>query len=231
MVFAGTAAKALGLAFAVTNVALIAYSHPGALTASGPGNGGLQKAACALRASSSTAEHPNETRTLCYHFTTQLGSTARNGPGQYGTLEPNSVTNPVLVGTLPPLREAKSSTAKQGSTPIAVALITGGCQFLQLAAELAIERIRTAAAQRDGKAQQPPQQHIFVTAAHPAESIPPIRYGNEQHLDGGRCGKKPGEKAEDERDAGECLDAGRSPKPESRRIITEVCKGFENGVV
>src|SRR6516165_11544878 len=49
------------------------------------------------------------------------------------------------------------------STPIAVALITGGCQFLQLAAELAIERIRTAAAQRDGKAQQPPQQHIFVT--------------------------------------------------------------------
>ena len=129
---------------------------------------GPQKAACALRASSGTAEHPNETRTLCYHFATQLGSTARNGPEQYGTLEPNSVTNPVLVGTLPPLREAKSSTAKQGSTPIAVALITGGCQFLQLAAELAIERIRTAAAQRDGKAQQPPQQHIFVTAAHPA---------------------------------------------------------------
>ena len=55
MVLAGTAAKALGLAFAVANVALIAYSHPGALTASGPGNGGLQKAACALRASSGTA--------------------------------------------------------------------------------------------------------------------------------------------------------------------------------
>jgi hypothetical protein len=42
---------------------------------------------------------PNETRTLCYHFATQLGSTARDGPEQRAMLELNCVDKSVLVGT------------------------------------------------------------------------------------------------------------------------------------
>src|SRR5215510_14149815 len=65
--------------------------------------------------------------------------------------------------------------------------------LLQFAPKLAIERIRAAAAQRDGKAQQPPQQHIFVAASHPIEAVGPISDRDEQHLDGRSRSKEPRE--------------------------------------
>src|SRR5215831_2874234 len=86
--------------------------------------------------------------------------------------------------------------------------------LLQLAADLAVERIRAAAAQRDGKAQQSPQQHIFVAAFHPGEAIGPIRDRDEQHLDGGSSGKESGEQPKDEGDAAKRLDQAGGPKPE-----------------
>src|SRR5271154_6902266 len=71
---------------------------------------------------------------------------------------------------------------------------------LKLPAELAIERVGTAAAQRDGKADQPPQQHVFVTALRPAKAVTPVERENHQHLDrNGRC-EETGEQAENERD-------------------------------
>src|SRR5262245_5681341 len=103
--------------------------------------------------------------------------------------------------------------------------------LLQFAPKLAIERIRAAAAQRDGKAQQPPQQHIFVAASHPIEAVGPISDRDEQHLDGRSRSKEPREQPEDERNAAQCLDQARGPKPESRRRVTEIGKGFEDGLV
>src|SRR5437763_2859617 len=49
---------------------------------------------------------------------------------------------------------------------------------LEFAAEFAVERIWPAAAQRDGEAQQAPQQHIFITAFHPVEPVAAVPIGS-----------------------------------------------------
>src|ERR1700741_2756580 len=46
------------------------------------------------------------------------------------------------------------------------------CDFrLQLAAELAVERTRPAAAQRDDKEQRAPEQYLNVVSFHPLEGV------------------------------------------------------------
>src|ERR1044072_4359148 len=42
---------------------------------------------------------------------------------------------------------------------------------LEFGAELAVERIRPAAAQRDREAQEAPHQRLFVAAVEPAEAV------------------------------------------------------------
>src|SRR5262245_44975153 len=133
-----------------------------------------------------------------------------------------------------PLRQsfARTRLILEGyRTPRFIPLLAFVPSLLQFPPKLAIERIRAAAAQRDGKAQQPPQQHIFVAASHPIEAVGPISDRDEQHLDGRSRSKEPREQPEDERNAAQCLDQARGPKPESRRRVTEIGKGFEDGLV
>ena len=92
---------------------------------------------------------------------------------------------------------------------------------LELPAELAIERVRSAAAQRDGEAQQTPKQRVFVAAAQPAETVAPVGGRNDQQLDGSSGGEEPGEQTKDERDTGQRFDSGRGPEPQSRRREAE----------
>src|SRR4029077_14092259 len=88
---------------------------------------------------------------------------------------------------------------------------------LQFPADFAVERIRPAAAQRDGKADQAPQQYVFITALEPGEAVAglPIGHEDEQHLDRRGGGKDAGEQPEDERDPAQELDGRGPPEPDS----------------
>src|SRR5688572_3148042 len=56
--------------------------------------------------------------------------------------------------------------------------------------DLPVQRIRTAAAQRDREHDQPPKQRIFVAAGRPAEALRQMREGDDQHLDRDRSGEE-----------------------------------------
>src|ERR1044071_2555447 len=72
----------------------------------------------------------------------------------------------------------------------------------ELAAELAVERVGTAAAQSDGGDDQGPEQRIFPTAALPVprkvlEARSPVRVeDDQQELDADRCREDPREQPE-----------------------------------
>ena len=88
-----------------------------------------------------------------------------------------------------------------------------GHRALELFAQFAIERIRPAAAQRDGEADQPPQQHVFIAAVEPGKAVVPVEPGDQRQLDRRRGRPEAGEQAEDQRDAANELDAECGPDP------------------
>src|SRR6185295_18687556 len=70
----------------------------------------------------------------------------------------------------------------------------------KLPAELSVDRIGSAAAQRDREAHEAPQQRVFVAAAEPGEAVLPIDVRDDRQLDGGGGREEAGEQPEDERD-------------------------------
>src|SRR5712671_5679009 len=69
----------------------------------------------------------------------------------------------------------------------------------ELGADLAIERIGPAAAQRNGETDEAPEQRVFVAAVEPSKTVLPVEHGDDQHLDRRGRGEKAGEQAENER--------------------------------
>ena len=63
----------------------------------------------------------------------------------------------------------------------------------KLPPKLAVERIRPAAAQRDGEADEPPHQRVFVAASRPGKACLPIDRGDDQHFNRRRGREEPGE--------------------------------------
>src|SRR5262249_9629781 len=60
----------------------------------------------------------------------------------------------------------------------------------ELHADAAIERIGPAAPQRDGEADEAPQQRVLVTADEPGKSSLPIEHRDDEHFHRGGGGKK-----------------------------------------
>src|SRR5262249_50076716 len=71
----------------------------------------------------------------------------------------------------------------------------------ELHADAAIERIGPAAPQRDGEADEAPQQRVLVTAVEPGKSSLPIEHRDDEHFHRGGGGEEAREQADDERDA------------------------------
>src|SRR5215467_15024168 len=70
----------------------------------------------------------------------------------------------------------------------------------ELHADAAIERIGPAAPQRDGEADEAPEQRVLVTAVEPGKSSLPIKQRDDEHFHR-RGGEEAREQADDERDA------------------------------
>src|ERR1700729_3266998 len=70
--------------------------------------------------------------------------------------------------------------------------------LLKLPPKLAVERIGSAAAQRDGKADQSPEQRVFIAAMQPGKTVAPIGNGDDQELDRCSSREESGEQAENE---------------------------------
>src|ERR1700704_3092046 len=99
----------------------------------------------------------------------------------------------------------------------------------ELGADLAIERIGPAAAQRNGETDEAPEQRVFVAAVEPGKSVLPVEHGDDQHLDRRGRGEKAGEQAENERDPAAEFDEQRAPDPGQRRIESALGKGADVG--
>src|SRR6195256_444296 len=83
----------------------------------------------------------------------------------------------------------------------------------KLAADLAVERPRPAAAQRDRERHQAPQQHVFVAAVEPREARAPVMIECEiAHLDRDRGSEKAGEQPGRDADAAHELDEGEKDR-------------------
>src|SRR5580704_12947815 len=63
-------------------------------------------------------------------------------------------------------------------------------------ADLAVERIRPAAAQRDGETHQSPDQDVFIAAVQPRKPVAPVQHGDDEHFDRCRRREKSGEQAQ-----------------------------------
>src|SRR6516162_2398388 len=87
----------------------------------------------------------------------------------------------------------------------------------KLHADPAIERIGPPAPQRDGEADEAPQQRVFVTAVEPGKSGLPIEERDDEHFHRGG-GEEAREQADDERDAADEFDDQRRPDPGQRWI-------------
>src|SRR6516162_1724249 len=88
----------------------------------------------------------------------------------------------------------------------------------KLHADPAIERIGPPAPQRDGEADEAPQQRVFVTAVEPGKSGLPIEERDDEHFHRGGGGEEAREQADDERDAADEFDDQRRPDPGQRWI-------------
>src|SRR5215472_5316453 len=99
----------------------------------------------------------------------------------------------------------------------------------ELHADAAIERIGPAAPQRDGEADEAPQQRVLVTAVEPRKSSLPIEHRDDEHFHRGGGGEEAREKADDERDTAGELDDQRRPDPGQRRIESLLHEGAEIG--
>src|SRR5215468_4155112 len=88
----------------------------------------------------------------------------------------------------------------------------------ELHADAAIERIGPAAPQRDGEADEAPQQRVLVTAVEPRKSSLPIEHRDDEHFHRGGRSEEAREQADDERDPADELDHQRRPDPGPRWI-------------
>src|SRR5262245_63223766 len=66
-------------------------------------------------------------------------------------------------------------------------------------ADPAIERIGSPAPQRDGEADEAPEQRVFVTAVEPRKSSLPIEHRDDEHFHRGGGGEEAREQAEKKR--------------------------------
>src|SRR5258708_1231326 len=83
----------------------------------------------------------------------------------------------------------------------------------KLAADLAVERPRPAAAQRDRERHQAPPEHVFVAAVEPREARAPVMIECEiAHLDRDRGGEKAREQPGRDADAAHELDDGEKDR-------------------
>src|SRR5262249_2645594 len=98
----------------------------------------------------------------------------------------------------------------------------------ELHADAAIERIAPAAPQRDGEADEAPEQRVLVTAVEPGKSSLPIKQRDDEHFHR-RGGEEAREQADDERDAADELDDQRRPDPGQRRIEPLLHEGADIG--
>src|SRR5215470_18264469 len=99
----------------------------------------------------------------------------------------------------------------------------------ELHADAAIERIGPAAPQRDGEADEAPQQRVLVTAVEPGKSSLPIEHRDDEHFHRGGGGEEAREQADDERDATDELDDQRRPDPGQCRIEPLLHEGADIG--
>ena len=88
----------------------------------------------------------------------------------------------------------------------------------ELHADAAIERIGPAAPQRDGEADEAPEQRVLVTAVEPRKSSLPIEHRDDEHFHRRGGGEEARKQADDERDTAGELDDQRRPDPGQRRI-------------
>src|SRR6185312_360121 len=87
--------------------------------------------------------------------------------------------------------------------PMPLRISTGEqTKLLKLGPDLAVERIGSAAAQRNGEADPAPQHAVFVAALQPGKAALPVDRGDDQHLDRRSGGKEACEQAKDQREAG-----------------------------
>src|SRR5262247_4055069 len=99
----------------------------------------------------------------------------------------------------------------------------------ELHADPAIERIGSPAPQRDGEADEAPEQRVFVTAVEPRKSSLPIEYRDDEHFHRGGGGEEAREQADDERDTAGEFDDQRRPDPRQRRIESLLREGADIG--
>ena len=99
---------------------------------------------------------------------------------------------------------------------------------LELLADHAIDRVWPAAAERDGEADEAPQQRVLVAAAQPGKAGLPVEHGDERHFDRGGRGPEPREQPEHERDAADEFDRQTAPDPEYR-IVAGIGEGLDVG--
>src|SRR5215471_709051 len=99
----------------------------------------------------------------------------------------------------------------------------------ELHADAAIERIGPAAPQRDGEADEAPEQRVLVTAVEPRKSSLPIKQRDDEHFHRRGGGEEAREQADDERDAADELDDQRRPDPGQRRIEPLLYEGADIG--
>ena len=88
-----------------------------------------------------------------------------------GRLRTNIGTVATLDNAVAASIRPSGSAGRRSSKFVTEAYGSPAAANLQLPAELAVERIRAAAAQRDGEADQAPQQHVFVAALEPSETV------------------------------------------------------------
>src|SRR5262249_37546080 len=99
----------------------------------------------------------------------------------------------------------------------------------ELHANPAIERIGPPAPQRDGEADEAPEQRVFVTAIEPRKSGLPIEHRDDQHFHRGGRREEAREQTEDERNPAAELDDQRRPDPGQRRIESLLHEGADIG--
>src|SRR2546427_8778669 len=105
----------------------------------------------------------------------------------------------------------------------------GSVHKSELNADPAIERIGPPAPQRDGEADEAPEQRVLVPAVEPRKSGLPIEHRDDEHFHRGGRGEEAREQADDERDTADELDDQRRPDPRQRRIEPLLHEGADIG--
>ena len=126
---------------------------------------------------------------VCYDLLVELGKDAKWATYEHAGARLR-LCAPECKGVYTP--DAVQIQAVNDSLAFFNAYWVPGAETLEFAAEPTIERIRPAAAQRDGEAHQAPQQRVFVAASGPGKAGLPIDDGDDQQFDRRRGGEEAG---------------------------------------